>query len=70
MFNSRNQHKNLKSEDFYDHYLNYIFWPPLLVVLVNEKLKKIKWCGYFAIKEKIVQTSEGRGGGGGGGGGS
>ena len=39
IFNSRMQRKNLKSQIIYEHYFNYTFWPPLLAMLVNEKLK-------------------------------
>ena len=52
MFNSRVQNKNLKSQVICE----FTFWPPLLAVLVNEKLKKIKCCGYFVYREKICQN--------------
>ena len=56
IFNSRIQHKNIKSKDIYEHYFNYIFWSPLLAVLINQNKKKIKCCGNLIYEEKICQN--------------
>ena len=56
MFCSRIHHKNLESYIIYEHYFNYICWPPLLAVLVSEKSKSENALDVSSMRYKICQN--------------